>query len=272
MSNDKDLLQKYQSQIRNKENNIKNLQKTLRSYGVGNSQTREDVEFSKSQLECELKNVKIDILNAGAKYDSSLVVALKNKEGRIKTKLNEINDIFVLLDKIEVLKTEISNLEEEIINLGYKINLGDNEREQMNIVLKALRKNYSCEDAARLANIELKRMVNWIHEGRNKTNKNKIYFFKQYSRINHNKNLKIAKILKHLKNGKTKDEACKLSYVSIKAFDAWYNYGRLGKDKINVDFYNEVKLIEQDNGKKLMCSYLDESHKPRDLNIGIQNV
>ena len=29
----------------------------------------------------------------------------------------------------------------------------------------------------------------------------------------------------------------KMAYVSVTAFDAWYNYGRLGRDKINIDFY-----------------------------------
>ena len=238
MSNKIVLLQKYESQMRNKENELKDLEKNINRF----NKTSKDFKFEKLKLENELVEVRKDILKAGAKYDSSLVVALKNKEGRIRTKINEVNNILILFNKVNQLKNEISELKKLIDDFKPL----DDEREQMNIVLKALRNNYSYEDATKLANIEVKRMINWIHEGRNRTNKNKIYFFKQYSRIKSSKTRKIEKILKHLKNGKTKVEACKLSYVSVKAFDAWYNYGKLGKDKINIDFYNQVQLI---NGK-----------------------
>lgn len=246
MSN-KILLQKYNAQIKNKENKIKKLEKNLCSYRFKKCKTYNDFELEKLKLELELKEVKKEIFKAGAKYNSSLVAALKNKEGRIKTKINNVNNILVSLEKINSLKSEISDLENEIKILNGEIKPMFNEREQMNIVLKALRNNFSHEDAAKLANIEIKRMVNWIHEGRNKTNKNKIYFFKQYSRIKSNKNRKIEKILKYLRNGKTKEESCKLAYVSVKAFDIWYNYGKLGKDQINIDFYNKIKLIEESN-------------------------
>ena len=245
MSNDKVLLRKYETQMRDAENRIKKLEGNVRSYGFSNCRTAKDFEREKSKLELELNNVKKDILKAGSKYDSSLVVALKNREGRIKTKLNDVNDVFVLFDRINELKGEISDIEYEIKRLIDKIKPVDNEREQMNIVLKALRKNYSYEDAANLANVEMKRMVNWIHEGRGRTNKNKIYFFKQFSKIKSSKKRKIDKILTHLENGKTKDEACRLAYVSVDAFDRWYAYGMLGKDRINVDFYRRVKLINE---------------------------
>ena len=238
MSNKIVLLQKYESQMRNKENELKDLEKNISRF----NKTSKDFKFEKLKLENELVEVRKDILKAGAKYDSSLVVALKNKEGRIRTKINEVNNILILFNKVNQLKNEISELKKLIDDFKPL----DDEREQMNIVLKALRNNYSYEDATKLANIEVKRMINWIHEGRNRTNKNKIYFFKQYSRIKSSKTRKIEKILKHLKNGKTKVEACKLSYVSVKAFDTWYNYGKLGKDKINIDFYNQVQII---NGK-----------------------
>ena len=238
MSNKIVLLQKYESQMRNKENELKDLEKNINRF----NKTSKDFKFEKLKLENELVEVRKDILKAGAKYDSSLVVALKNKEGRIRTKINEVNNILILFNKVNQLKNEISELKKLIDDFKPL----DDEREQMNIVLKALRNNYSYEDATKLANIEVKRMINWIHEGRNRTNKNKIYFFKQYSRIKSSKTRKIEKLLKHLKNGKTKVEACKLSYVSVKAFDTWYNYGKLGKDKINIDFYNQVQLI---NGK-----------------------
>lgn len=244
MINNNVLLQKYNAQIKNKEKDIRKMQNTIYSYRFKKCKTQSDFEYEKLKIEFELEEVKEDIIKAGSKYDSSLVVALKNKEGRLKTKINDLNNIIVLLDKINLLKNEISDFEEKIIKLNK--NPGS-EREQMNIVLKALRKNYSYEDAAKLADIELKRMVNWIHEGRSRTNKNKIYFYKQYSKIKSNKNRKINRILKHLKDGKTKVEACKLAYVSVNAFDTWYNYGRLGKDKINIDFYNKVKLIKGAN-------------------------
>ena len=238
MSNKIVLLQKYESQMRNKENELKDLEKNISRF----NKTSKDFKFEKLKLENELVEVRKDILKAGAKYDSSLVVALKNKEGRIRTKINEVNNILILFNKVNQLKNEISELKKLIDDFKPL----DDEREQMNIVLKALRNNYSYEDATKLANIEVKRMINWIHEGRNRTNKNKIYFFKQYSRIKSSKTRKIEKLLKHLKNGKTNVEACKLSYDSVKAFDTWYNYGKLGKDKINIDFYNQVQLI---NGK-----------------------
>jgi len=250
MSNNKILVKKYHSQIKNNQKNIKNMEKAIRFFGFKNCNTPGNVKRERIRLETQLKEVKADILKAGSRYDTSSVVALKNKEGRILTKLNDLNDILVLLSKINDLKKEIADIEEKIKKLGGKITPVYTEREQMNIVLKALRNNYSREDAAKLADIDLKRIVNWIHEGRNKTNKNKIYFFKQYSKIKSNKNLKIDKLLKHLKNGKSKVEACKLSFVSVKAFDTWYNYGKLGKDKINVNFYNDVKFIQEVNENK----------------------
>lgn len=192
MSNNKVLLQKYYSQIKNKKNDVKNLKKEIRRSRFNNCKTHNDFKIRKLSFQLELDNVKEDILKAGSKYDPALVYALKNKEGRIKIKLNEVNDILVLFDKINRLNDEIINLENKIKKLG-GIKHMDEERKQMNIVLKALRKNYSREDAARLANVDLKRIVNWIHEGKNKTNKNKIYFFRQYSRINSNKKCKIDK-------------------------------------------------------------------------------
>lgn len=252
MSNNKELLQKYKSQIKDNENGIKNLKKAISSYGFMNCKSRKDFKRKKVKFQHELEDVKKDILKAGSRHDSALVSSLKNREWRLKTKINEINDILVLFDKIDALKSEILNLEEKIKNLSDNIKPADTERKQMNIVLKALRNNFSHEDAAKLANVEIKRIVNWIHEGRNETNKNKIYFFRQYSRIKSNKELKISKILKHLRNGKTKDEACRLSYVSTSAFDIWYNYGRLGKDKLNIDFYKKVQLIHESSGNRLM--------------------
>lgn len=266
MFNNKSLIQKYETQIRTKENNIKKFEKTIRSYGFRNCKKMDDFKVKKIKLEIELEEIKVDILKAGSKYDASLVAALKNKESRIKTKINNINDILVLLHKIDALKTEILALEDEIKKLRGTIKPIGNEREQMNIVLKALRNNYSFEDAANLANVKQKRIVNWIHEGRNRTNKNKIYFYKQYSRIKSNKGRKIDKILKHLRNGKTKDEACKLSYVSVKAFDRWYSYGKLGKDKLNIDFYNNVRLIKESN-ENLMDNFLNEKCKSKNLDL-----
>lgn len=252
MSNNKELLQKYKSQIKDNENGIKNLKKAISSYGFRNCRSRNDFERKKFKFQHELEDVKNDILKAGSKNDSALVSSLKNREWRLKTKINEINHILVLFNKIHALNSEITILEEKIKNLGDNGMSADKERKQMNMVLKALRNNFSHEDAAKLANVEIKRIVNWIHEGRNETNKNKIYFFRQYSRIKSNKELKISKLLKHLRNGKTKDEACRLSYVSTSAFDIWYNYGRLGKDKLNVDFYKKVQIIHKSYGKRLM--------------------
>ena len=183
MSNKIVLLQKYESQMRNKENELKDLEKNISRF----NKTSKDFKFEKLKLENELVEVRKDILKAGAKYDSSLVVALKNKEGRIRTKINEVNNILILFNKVNQLKNEISELKKLIDDFKPL----DDEREQMNIVLKALRNNYSYEDATKLANIEVKRMINWIHEGRNRTNKNKIYFFKQYSRIKSSKTRKI---------------------------------------------------------------------------------
>ena len=272
MSDNKISRQKYESQIRDMENHICEMHYAIRKYGFGNCKKRECFESKKAKIENELNEIKDDILKAGARYDTALVVALKNREGRLKAKLNDVNAILALFDKIDVLKTEISHLEDEIKKWGDNIKPADNEREQMNIVLRALRNNYSREDAATLASVEMKRVVNWIHEGRNGSSKNKTYFFRQYSKIQSNKNRKIARILKHLKNGKTKDEACKLSYVSVSAFDIWYNNGRLGKDKTNIDFYRKVNLINEANEKKIMGSIFEEGIKSKHLNMGVHSV
>lgn len=272
MSNNNALIQKYRSQISDRQNRIGEIRKIIRGYGIGNCKKRGCFEKKKAELEDELKGIKDDILKAGARYDTASVVALKDRQGRLMTKLNDINAILVLLDKISVLKGEISNLQDEIRRWGDNIKPVYDEREQMNIVLRALRKNYSHEDAAALANVEMKRIVNWIHEGRNRTNENKIYFFRQYSKIQSNKSRKIAKLLKHLKNGKTKAEACKLSCVSITAFDAWYNYGRMGKDEANIDFYRKVRRISKFNGNRIGGGILTEDFKSKRLNRGIQGV
>ncbi|MDO5811167.1 MAG: hypothetical protein Q4Q37_08740 [Methanobrevibacter sp.] len=272
MSNNKDLLQKYKSQIGDRQNRIGELRKAIRGYGFVNCKKRGCFEIKKEKLESELNDIKDDILKAGSKYDTALVVALKNRQGRLMTKLNDVNAILVLFDKISVLKSEISDLEDEIKKLGDNIKPVYDERQQMTIVLRALRKNYCREDAAALADVEMKRIVNWIHEGRNRTNENKIYFFRQYSKIQSNKNRKIAKLLKHLKSGKTKSEACKLSCVSITAFDAWYNYGRLGKDEVNIDFYKKVRLISKSNGNRIGGGILREYFRPKRLDRGIQGV
>ena len=272
MSNNKALIQKYRSQIGDRQKRIGEIRKTIRGYGIGNCKKRGCFEIKKARLEDELECIKKDILKAGARYDTASVVSLKNRQGRLMTKLNDINAILVLLDKISVLKSEISELEDKIKRWGDNIKPIYDEREQMNIVLRALRKNYSHEDAAALADVEMKRIVNWIHEGRNRTNENKIYFFRQYSKIQSNKNLKIAKLLKHLKNGKTKSEACKLSCVSITAFDAWYNYGRLGKDEANIDFYRKVRRISKSNGNRIGGGILREDFKSKRLDRGIQGV
>ena len=272
MSNNKDLLQKYKSQIGDRQNRIGELRKAIRGYGFVNCKKRGCFEIKKEKLESELNDIKDDILKAGARYDTASVVALKNRQGRLMTKLNDINAIMVLLDKISVLKSEISDLEDEIKRWGDNIKSIDNEREQMTIVLRALRKNYCREDAATLADVEMKRIVNWIHEGRNGSSENKAYFYRQYSKIESNKRRKIAKILKHLKNGKTKAEACKLSCVSITAFDAWYNYGRLGKDEANIDFYRKVRWISKSNGNRIGGGILKDGFKSKHLNMGVHSV
>lgn len=271
MSKKNILIKRMESQIKNNKKSIENMKKTILGYGFKDCKTRNDFEFVKLKLELELEEVKKDILKAGSKYDSATVVALKNKEGRIRTKHNDINDILVLYDKIDEFKTKISNLESRLKKLEGKVIPINDEREQMNIVLKALRNNCSCEDAAKLANIELKRIVNWIHEGRSKTNKNKIYFYKHYSKIQSNKKRKIKRLLKHLKNGMPKYEACRLSRVSISEFDIWYVYGKLGKDKINVDFYKKVSLIEKTNGEIILGDFLEDHHKTRHSSKGFEN-
>ena len=272
MSNNNVLIKKFESQIKSNENMIENIKKTIKGYGFGNCKTRRDFEFQKLKFDLELEDIKEDIIKAGFKYDSALVMALKNKEGIIKTKINDINDILVLFDKINDLKNEISNLEKQIKKLGGQINPIYNEREQMNIVLNALRNNSSREDAAKLAGIELKRIVNWIHEGRNRTNENKIYFYKQYTRIESNKNRKINRLLKHLKNGKTKSQACELSNVTHIEFNTWYNYGKSGCDKINIDFYKKVKDIQKANEEKIWDNFLDNHHKSGKLNHCFKNA
>ena len=265
------LIKEMESKIKQHEKMIDDYKKTIKGYGFEDCKVSSDFEFEKLKLGLELEDVKADILKAGSKYDPASVSALKNKEGRIITKINDINDILLLFDKINVLKIKISNLESKIKKIVGEVKPIDDERKQMNTVLKALRDNCSCEDAAKIANIKLKRIINWIHEGRNKTNKNKIYFYKYYSKIESNKKRKISRLLNHLKNGKTKYEACKLSNVSQNEFDIWYDNGRMGKDKINIDFYNNVNLIEK-TGEKSWGDFFDDRHKSTHLNGSFKNA
>ena len=273
MSKSEFLIRNYESQINTKEKEIDNLEKIIKGYGFSDCETRKDFEFEKLRFELELDEVNEDILKAGSKYDPSSVVALKGREGRLKTKINNINDILVYFDKISTIESEIINLENEIKNLEKQIGTEKSEKEQMNIVLNALMNYESCEDAAKLANVKVQRIVNWIHEGRDGTSKNKIYFFKKFSNFETKKNRNISHILTYLKKGMTREESCKKENIPIAAFNRWYDNGKKGKGKKNIKFYNKVNHIEfemEEDEKELMSKFLSEYKQSRSLEKSIQ--
>ena len=276
MSNDEALLRNYESQLNVKEKEIETLEKKIRAYGFSDCETRNDFQFKKIKLGIELDEVKEEILKAGSRHDRASVIALKGKEGGLKLKITDINSILVLFDKITPLESAIIDLEEKIQDLDNKIKSRQKERKQMDDVLKALRNYQTCQSAAKSANVDEKRIVNWIHEGRDGFDENKVYFYKEYSKIKSNKNNKMFQLLKHLRSGKTRLDACKSVNISVDVFNKWYNYGKSGKGKKNIDFYNKVKQIEEDNENKkqrlLMEKFLGEYNKTRNLNKSLQSA
>ena len=66
MSNNKALIQKYRSQIGDRQKRIGEIRKTIRGYGIGNCKKRGCFEIKKARLEDELECIKKDILKAGA--------------------------------------------------------------------------------------------------------------------------------------------------------------------------------------------------------------
>ena len=76
MSNNNALIQKYRSQIGDRQKRIGEIRKAIRRYGIGNCKKRGCFEIKKAELEVELKDIQDDILYAGARYDTDSVVAL----------------------------------------------------------------------------------------------------------------------------------------------------------------------------------------------------
>ena len=68
--------------------------------------------------------------------------------------------------------------------------------------------------------------------------------------VEHTKNDQMNIVIKALHNGKSRIEAAELANIPIYKIDHWYSEGREGYDKDNVNFYKELKKLEEKNKYK----------------------
>ena len=240
------ILESEQLQIKK---DINFIQKKISLYGFSDC-SKKDLELKKVKIQSEINNIQQDIAKATSKNDRDTVLALKNKEGILKTHIMDINNTLVLFDERNQLKKIFFENEEKIDELKKLVKTIYTERQLMDKFLNIFQTK-SCKQAAHEANIDVKRIVNWLHEGRDGTTKNKIYFYKQFNKIRKEKSRKKRKIEKMrnlislLKQYESITEACKSIGISVNTFNDWYVNGRNGNGKENIMFYEEIKRIEK---------------------------
>ena len=251
------LIKKFRLKKEEKVRELEINNKIISSYGYEDCKSIEDFEDKKIQIKGEVKNIDEEIRDAGLKNKHALVYSLQNKKARLKIQLLEINDIINLLSKQETLEQDIKEINDKINDLKKQLDDIQDERKQMDKFLEAYRDSKSCEDAAKAVNIKVQRIVNWIHEGRDRSNFNKIYFYNELNRIKKEKERirrgeelrklkreRISKLLIQLRNGKTINQACEIVDVNANDVSRWYDAGRKGDGNVNIDFYNQVNEIE----------------------------
>ena len=273
-----DFISKFKSKKQEKEKEFQINNKIVSSYGYIGCVTHEDYHYKKIQIKDELNKIDDEIRDAGLRNKNALVISLQHKKAGYKTQLLEIDNIIILLSKEKSLEKDIDEINDKIVELKNKLRDIQDERNQMDEFLNVYRGVKSCRKAASLAGIKNQKIVNWIHEGREGTNANKIYFFKEFNKIKDEnerirrgeelrklKTQQISQILVQLRNGKTKSEACNASGVNITTFNRWYDDGKNGCGDENVDFYMQVREI------KKMNKVLDEYEKSKSIHKSINN-
>lgn len=253
-----DLIAQFKSKKQEKQKELEINEKIIASYGFLDCKTIEDFENKKIQIKNDLNDVEEEITEARLKNKLSIVISLQSKKARYKTQLLDIDNIIQLLSKQGLLEQDIGEINDKIKDLEKKLNAIQDERKQMDEFLEIYRDVKSCEDAVKLSSIKKQRIVNWIHEGRNRTNANKIYFFNEFNKIKNQKERirrgeelrklktkQISQLLTQLRNGKTKVQACKIVGISITTFYRWYDNGKNNGSDENVDFYKQVIEIKQ---------------------------
>lgn len=252
------LISQFKSKKQEKQKEIELNEKIIKSYGFTDCNTLEDFKNKKIQIKKDLNEVEEDIREARLKNKRSLILSLQNKKARYKTQLLDIDNIIQLLSKQESLEQDINEINGKIKELKQKLIDIQDERKQMDEFLEVYRNAESCQEALNLVDIKKQRIVNWIHEGRDGTNTNKIYFFNEFNKIKAEKERirrgeelrklktkQISQLLTHLRNRKTKPLACKIVGVKITTFYRWYDDGKNGGSDENIDFYLQVKEITQ---------------------------
>ena len=145
----------------------------------------------------------------------------------------------LLIDNIGQIKE--SKLEDKHDDELMENNLefSDNDtKEQMEIVIDAIRNGKSRNGAAKLANIPLYKIVHWYNEGKIHNKPENIYFFRKMNELEtNNERIKrdMDKVLIELKNGRSISQ---IDFVSEDTINEWIHKGKQNK-KPYVDFYND---------------------------------
>ena len=201
----------------------------------------------------------------------------------------------LLMDNIRINNSKSKNKPSKDRSIKEKINKDNSQvnttKKQMEIVINAIRDGKSREDAAKLANIPLYKIVHWYNEGRQGTKPENINFFNELRELENNKksnglkrnlnelnrnnseNNKIKleipslikfdsfgnkntitqmnNILKDLANGKSEAEAIKDANVSEETYKYWINRGKQDFGKLYVQFYNYVNQLKSDDPQSI---------------------
>ena len=288
----KQLIDKFKLRKQEKENELKINSEIISGYGYISCRTIEDYKNKKIHISNALADTDDEIREAGLKNKHTLVGALQNKKVRYKTQLLEIDNIILLLSKQETLEQDISEIDSKIKDLKQKLRDIKNERKEMDGFLDAYRDAESCKDAADLVNIKVQKIVNWIHEGRDGTSDNKIYFFNEFNKIksekeriirgnelrklkkrqikkeineskykthssfDKNQKNKMANVLSERKTGSTIVQAAKKHNVPISTVNKWYNQGKEKHSENTIYFYEEMQKIENEEEFNQMSALL----------------
>lgn len=157
------------------------------------------------------------------------------------------------------------------INENFEKQNNRSVREIMDIILEERKKGKTREECAEIANIPVRKIPHWSHEGRQKNGKDNIYFYKKLTSIenslkkqessdikkyNNSKNVKKRKLfLEYYKNEKDMNKAAELSSVDISLIEKWILNGKQNKNPFK-EFYEEFLNVK---------NYLENLEPPTDM-------
>jgi len=174
-----------------------------------------------------------------------------NKDSYLIKKYADFSDrTNLLIDNITESKPKNNSNEDSIENISDSNN--NTTKEQMEIVIAAIKDGKSRNEAAKLANIPPYKIVHWYNEGKIGNKPENIYFFKKMKEIeDNNKNndeelqKRMDKVLNEIKKGKTFSQ---MDFISESTINEWINKGKQNK-KPYVQFYNEYLKLKQSSVK-----------------------